>query len=136
MVSQGYTITVKGSSSNPATTADATGKDVVFISSTINSGDIGTKYRDVTVPVIVSEPWLLDDMKMVDNDGNHQGSTSSQTQMIIDMATHPLVEGLSGTINVLNPAESIRWGKPNSNCDKIARVSGSSLPVSHVHVHG
>ncbi|MEM7367885.1 MAG: SdrD B-like domain-containing protein [Bacteroidota bacterium] len=124
--SQGYTITTKGSPSYPASTADAAGKDVVFISSTINSGDIGTMYKDVTIPVIVSEPWLLDDMKMVDDDGSHQGSSSSQTQMTIDLPSHPLVEGLSGTVTVLSPSESIRWGKPNSNCDKIARVQGSS----------
>ncbi|MEM7655098.1 MAG: hypothetical protein AAF399_03135, partial [Bacteroidota bacterium] len=49
----GYNLTVKGSATNPASTSDANGKDLILISSTISSADITTKYRDVAVPVIV-----------------------------------------------------------------------------------
>ena len=126
LITLGHTVTIKGSNANPASTSDATGQDFVLISSTINSGDINTMFRDVPIPVIVCEPWLLDDMKMVYNDGNQQGGWTGQTQMTIDMPSHPLAAGLSGDITVLSPSENLRFGTPNLNGDKIARLYGST----------
>ena len=56
-----------------ATAADATGKALVIISSTVSAGTVGTKFRDVAVPVITWETALYAPMNMTD------GSLSSTT---------------------------------------------------------
>lgn len=60
--SMGWTVTVKSDTSSQ--TSDANGKDAVFISSTVNSGSVGTKFRDVSIPVITWESHLADDMAL------------------------------------------------------------------------
>src|SRR5262245_12224000 len=57
---QGYIVTVKGGFD--AQTADAQGKLLVIVSSTIDSDSVGKKFRDVTVPVIDDEHAIFDDM--------------------------------------------------------------------------
>src|SRR5262249_24951042 len=58
----GYTVTVKSGSGS--STTDANSKNLITISSTVTPSDVNTKYCDVTVPVIVYENALFDDMKM------------------------------------------------------------------------
>ncbi|HEU4386249.1 MAG TPA: hypothetical protein VFV34_00530, partial [Blastocatellia bacterium] len=57
----GYLVTVKSGSGSATTDAD--NKNLIVISATVTSTDVNTKYRDVTVPVIVCESALFDDMK-------------------------------------------------------------------------
>lgn len=46
------------------TTADASGKDLVFVSGSVISSDIGTKFRSVSQPVLLNEMFLLDEMEL------------------------------------------------------------------------
>src|SRR6185295_13944058 len=62
LVSLGYTVTLRTGAS--AMTADATGKSLVVISSTVNPTDVNTKFRTVAVPVLLLESALYDDMGM------------------------------------------------------------------------
>ena len=50
----GYVVTVKDARSS--VTGDATGKTVVVISSTSTSNNLGTKFTNVTVPVVIWQP--------------------------------------------------------------------------------
>src|SRR5437867_2027410 len=50
---QGYVVTLKSGTNSQ--TADAQGKVLVIVSSTIDSDSVGKKFRDVAVPVIDSE---------------------------------------------------------------------------------
>jgi hypothetical protein len=49
--SLGYTVSVVGDLTSSS--ADAAGKELVVISSTVGSTNVGSKFRDVAVPVVV-----------------------------------------------------------------------------------
>jgi hypothetical protein len=126
----GFTVTVKAASSS--STADATGKTLVLVSSTVSSSSVGTKFRDVTVPVIVWESYILDDMRMTATSaGSDFGTYGSQTQITVIGAGHPLAAGLSnGLYTVLNSAGTVTWGKPNlSTASRIATLSSDQSRV-------
>jgi RHS repeat-associated protein len=120
----GLTVTVKDAPS--AVTADAIGKVLVLISGTVVSGDVGVKFRDVTVPVIVLEPLLFDDMKMT---GTAQGTDydvlNSQTQVSIFTPGHPLAAGLTGTVTVNTSPIIFSWGNPSTGAIKAATLVGN-----------
>ena len=126
LTGQGYSVTVRGSSAQPASTGDAAGKDLVLISSSINSGAIGTMFRDVTQPVIVCESFLFDDMEMTGGGSSQYGDDSGQDRLEITLATHAIAQSLSGTVTLNTQNEIYRWGKPLSSAAKIARIHGSS----------
>ncbi|MEM9984212.1 MAG: hypothetical protein AAF804_03885, partial [Bacteroidota bacterium] len=120
----GYQVTVKGGS-NPAATADATGKDFVFISSTVNSAHIGTTFRDVPEPVIVSETYLLDDMGMVGHvDHVDFGLQNHVSQAVIVDPSSPLAQPLSGTVSVTTANTSLGWGNPPNTATEVAHLTG------------
>src|SRR5689334_9068254 len=58
----GYAVTVVAGSTTTST--DASGKAVVVISESVTDTQVTTKFKSVTVPVVVLEPAILDDMGM------------------------------------------------------------------------
>lgn len=121
----GFTTTVKSWSA--AGSGDASNKHVVVIAgSVVLSGSL-TKFRDVTVPVVVSKDVLLDDMKMTGVTQNtHYGTTASQTQVTILNSTHPMAAGLSGTVTATSSAANFFWGAPPGTAQAVASIVGNS----------
>jgi hypothetical protein len=120
----GFALTTKSGSG--AATSDAAGKDVVVLSSTVQSGDVGAKFRTVTTPVLNWESALQDDLGMTANtEGTDRGVQSSQTQIVITDSNHPMATGYSGTLTILTSSGTLSWGKPNGNAAKIASVVGN-----------
>jgi hypothetical protein len=125
LVALGLTVSVVKDSA--ATTAQATGKKLVVISSTVASGAVGTKFRAVAVPVLVWEPSLFGNMAMTGTSGSAAGTTSGQTQLsLVAATTDPLAAGLSGTQTVTTSASTFTWGEPASGAVVVARIAGSS----------
>ncbi|MBI5916085.1 MAG: HYR domain-containing protein [Bacteroidetes bacterium] len=122
----GYTVTLK--SATACGSEDANGKGLVVISSTVNSGDIGTKFTNVTVPVVTWESYLLDDLKMVSNsEGSGYGQNGNYNSLSISDASHPLAAGLSGTVQVYTSSNLMRWGwTTNGSAAKVAKIAGQS----------
>lgn len=116
----GYVVVVKKDSAS--VTADANGKAIVLISSTVNPGNVGTKFRDVLIPVIVWEHDLYDDMWMTGAPTTEHGSQTGQTQLVIQDPTHPMAAGLTGTKSVVTASRTFTWGKPNTNAARIATL--------------
>ncbi len=118
---QGYTvITVDDSAS---TTADATGKQLVIISSTVSSGNVGNKFRDVNVPVIVWENALYDNMNMTGNNGGNYGTDGNERQIRIRNSSHPLANGFSTDnqlVTVTNNNQRFTYGQANNSADIVA----------------
>gem|GEM_PF-2763732 len=134
LVGKGYAVTVKSGAS--AQTLDANGKNLVAISSTITSTDVGTKFTGVDVPVLNWEPLLSDDLGMT-GQGTQQGTTSSQTQVKILNTAHPASARLSGTISVTTSSQIFTWGKPNANAFSVASlVSDTSAKTSFGYERG
>ena len=107
---QGSTAAADGSS--------ATGFDVVFISSTMASGDMRNKYEDSPVGIVCDENALAHDNNvgnffLSDAGGNQDATvqTTGRNKINILDSTHPLAAGLSGEVTVFNttPTDTYWW---------------------------
>ncbi|MEL7535140.1 MAG: hypothetical protein AAFN10_27805, partial [Bacteroidota bacterium] len=120
---QGLTVTSVGGPSNPATAAAANGKDIVIISSTVVSTNIGGMYTHTPVPMIVCESYLFDDLHMTGHiTGVDYGLQGSVDRVQITDPSHPIASGFIGNVTVTTAQTSLRWGDPSNNADKIARL--------------
>ncbi|MCA9969521.1 MAG: InlB B-repeat-containing protein, partial [Anaerolineales bacterium] len=122
----GYVVTVVDDGASQ--TSDATGKVLIVISSSVNSGSVNTKFRDVSVPVLVWENALYDDMRMTGTSGGSDyGTESNEKRIDIVNASHPLAGGLpSGTNQVTSNNRTYTWGVPQGSYIGIAFINGSS----------
>jgi hypothetical protein len=122
----GFTVTVLAASKATAVTgAEADGKALVLISSTITATNVAAKFRNSAVPVVTWEFDLLDDQGMTGTvSGTDFGTfATAQTQLAISNASHPMAAGLSGNVTVVTTASTFTWGKPNANAVKIATLT-------------
>lgn len=117
-------VTVKDAAS--VTTADANGKALVVISSTVTPASVGTKFRTVTVPVITWESGLFFNMGMTGSGNKDFGTKTNQTQISITNPTHPLAAGLSGNVTVVTSSGTFDWGKPNTNASSVGTAVGDA----------
>jgi hypothetical protein len=122
-LTRGYTVTLRTFAAAQA--ADATGRDLVFVSSTGSSSQLGGRLTNVTVPVIVCESAIFDDMGMTGvTDGLDYGSLNTQSQIQIVNSGHPLAAGLSGLTTVVgNSAGFFQWGVPGGAAVNIATLA-------------
>ncbi|HUS33956.1 MAG TPA: PA14 domain-containing protein [Verrucomicrobiae bacterium] len=108
--------------------ADATGKAMIMISSTIGSGDVGDKFVTTTTPVLYWEGNLTDNFLQTLNtaDVDH-GAVAGQTTIDIlpGAAGHKLAAGLSGTVTVTTAPDSFSWGLPTASTKQIATIAGN-----------
>jgi hypothetical protein len=115
----GFTVQVKAASS--AVTADATGKALVMVSSTVTSGNVGTKFKSVAVPVFTWESAIYDDMAFVPTSAGSLGTQASVSSVTISSPSHPMAAGLTGTPTV-SSAGTVSWGKPVASAVKVATL--------------
>ena len=92
-------------------TSQATGKDLVVVSSSVSSGDVAAKFREVAVPVLEWEYGIQDEMDFTpDNTASHN-VTASQTTITIVNPDHPMAAGLpAGDVVVYSTPSSVDWG--------------------------
>ncbi len=106
---------------------DAVGKALIVISPSTISTVLDTTFRDATVPIVVAESRIYDEMGLtgtvVDVDN---GTANNESQITIINPTHSLAAGLSGTVTVLSSPDQIRWGVPNVNAVTIATLASDS----------
>ncbi len=107
--------------------SDAFGKLLIVISSTVNSGSIGTKYRNSPVPVVTWEQSNQDDFGMTgDTDGIDRGTEADQVLVDLQDSGHPLAAGLpAGRTDIVTVPTTISWGNPNENAIRIATIQGN-----------
>jgi hypothetical protein len=117
----GYTVTVVGDAAS--TSADASGKQLVVISSTSFASNIGSKFRTTTVPIVTWEHALWDDLGMTAAAGTQVGG---QTSLAIVTPGSPLAAGLSGTVAISTAADTLPQGSPNGNATIVARLPGTT----------
>jgi uncharacterized repeat protein (TIGR01451 family) len=122
------TVTVKDADSS--TTADANGKSLVVISSTVTPTALGTKFRTVAVPVIIWESGSFNNMGMTGSTNKDFGTKTNQTQVTITNPSHPLAAGLSGNATVVTSGKTFDWGKPNANAISVATILGDATKTA------
>ena len=108
-----------------AEASDANGKDLVLISSTILSTDLGTTFKQVSTPVMTWEAYLFDDMAMT---GNSAG-TNFDTEWGVNSYTatnHPINGNLSGTtFDIFTSEDDVSWGYPYNASNDAGYIPGS-----------
>ncbi|MGC4091477.1 MAG: M23 family metallopeptidase [Polyangiaceae bacterium] len=120
----GFSVTVKSASS--AVTADATGKALVVISSTVSPTSVNTKFRTVTVPVLTWESEIYDDMGMTPTASGNFGTQGSQKQGTVLTPPSALDAGVTGTQNLTSSNSTFNWGKPSSSARVVTLTSDST----------
>jgi RHS repeat-associated protein len=124
----GWAVTV--GDDDTVTSGSATGKQLVVISESTGQASVGTKFTAVTVPVIVSESWLYDELGMTPTGTTNQGNTANdQTQLTITSAgaAHPAGAGQpQGNRTVATTAVGVGWGVPSASATVIATVAGDA----------
>jgi hypothetical protein len=120
--SLGYTVTTVADAASQ--TAHAVNKDMVIVSSTVGSGAVNVKFRDVPIPVINWEQALQDDFMMTIDSGDFRGTLGNQTSLNIVLPDHPLAAGLqAGTHVILTTPQTYSWGVPDENAAVIATLA-------------
>jgi len=118
--------TVAQITTSEVSVADATGKDLVYISPTVNSPKILDKFAGIGIPVITSEAYLYDDMGFTGTVADTDFGNSNGTIIRMDNTTHALGGGLSGNVTVDSAAGTIAWAASlPPSAIKIASLSGS-----------
>jgi hypothetical protein len=92
--------------------AHLNGVNLVFILPSAGDGDIGNRFRDSNVGVVVSRRQLFDDFDFGPNqDGTGWGIVGGQTQVNIVNAAHPLAGGLAaGNRTILSTGRNLNFG--------------------------
>lgn len=124
----GWTVNLVDDNGIVASVAD--GKQLVVISESVASGTVGGTFTSVSVPVIVAESFVLDDMGMTGTAGTEFGNTATdQTQVAITTAgsTHPLGAGFPvGNVTTSSASMSHGWGKPSGSSIVAATLPSDS----------
>jgi hypothetical protein len=121
LMTLGYTVTTVDDSASRST--DATGKDLVVITSTVLASNVNTKFRNVAVPVITWEHALFDDLAMTSAGGVKR---TGVRDLVITTPAHPLAAGLTGTVQVATAVGDFASGTPNGNAVVVATVPGTT----------
>ena len=125
LLANGYSVNVilHSSSLHPA---PLSGVDLVFISATTLPGNLTSRYKGANVPVIVCEPFILDDMGMTPAPTSNYGTLINQTDLDFISPNHPISNGLSGVQTISTAPRDFVWGTPNTNATVIGTISGNA----------
>ena len=110
--------------------SDAFGRKLVVNSSSVDSGQIAAKFRNVTIPVVSWEQANQDDFGMTGDTAADHGNLTNQTQIAI--LDHPLALAAgfkAGPVTVTTGPADLGWGLPNANATRLATVVGNPNQV-------
>lgn len=103
---------------------DASGMNLVILSESARSREVGNKFRNVAVPVICSEPWIFSNLGMTGQTKKVDfGRKSRQTKLIIINPDHPLCASCSEEVQVCSNSFFMGWGVPGENAIAVAGLS-------------
>lgn len=86
----GHTVTLRSDDDS----GDVTGFDGAVLAESCSSATLSTKYDTAAVPIVIFEPGVIDEMRLVPAAGN--GQTSEDT-IDIHEQNHPIMDGPFGT---------------------------------------
>jgi hypothetical protein len=110
---------VRRLASSAAAAPDAQRQSVVVLAPTAT--DLGAKFKDVTVPVILMREDVADDMGLAAS----PQTAADLTQLSIVRPDHSLAAHLSGTVTVAGTAGTFGWADPpESRAIEVATVLG------------
>jgi hypothetical protein len=104
-----------------ATAADATGKVLVYLSSTAIETKVLNKFHGSPHPVMVALQQLYDEMQMTTDQG--QTNLTAGTSML---PLHPINSPINGATTLLNSSKPITWGTPAASADVLLTVNNGT----------
>jgi len=125
LVALGYTVTTVDD--NLTVPGDATGKQVVVISSTTSSANVNTKFRATGVPVVTWETALFDDLGMTAATGTF---VAGQQSVVIAAPGNPMAAGLTGTVTVASAASATNSAPSDPIFRSLFQSGERTQPVS------
>ena len=121
-----------------ATPADAAGKQLVVVSSTITSGDLGGRLNGIAQPILNLEPLVGAAMGLNGSASASAGTVAAQRQF--SMRATPTVAGTPlapGLRLVLSRGEEIGFSVPGSAAEVVAATAtNENRPVAYVYDAG
>ncbi|MFK8023724.1 MAG: PKD domain-containing protein [Ilumatobacter sp.] len=97
---------------------DATGADVIVITTTVSASKVGSVFTSVDVPVLAWEPGLFDDLGF--HGSSDSGQSSSTTKIRVSDSSHPIAAGATGDVGVTSSAAPLSWSRPDGDVQVIA----------------
>jgi hypothetical protein len=112
LISLGHTVTTINDSAGTA--ADTVGKDLIVISSSVQSADMSAYaisfLSTAPLPILDYEPALFDELLM----GASGNNIDAQSSVTITTPTHPLAAGFTGSVTVYNTPGMMAFGVPGT----------------------
>ncbi|HWT97399.1 MAG TPA: hypothetical protein VN229_07270 [Terriglobales bacterium] len=107
-------------------TKQACSYDLVVLSSSVRSRDLGGAYRDVTVPLLTWENDLLDDLRFTGRKKDADfGLVEKEHYLWMVNAPHPLSAGQpAGNLVAYQKDAPMGWGRPGLGASIIATIPG------------
>ena len=114
-------------------TADASGRLLVFISASVTSTDVNTKFSNVAVPVWTNEDHLQNYLKFSGPvlNTDYGVSAGTFTQLTLVSPAHYASAGLSGSVTLLTAAGNYGWAVPGPGADIIATAGGQDVSYAY-----
>ena len=104
---------------------DADEHDVILISSSSRSSEVGGLFRGTVLPVVSWEPFVFPDLGMTDvTASTHFGAAEMVTDIEIIGPSHPLAAGMNGTATIYTEPSFATWGVPAGEGGHVATVDG------------
>ncbi len=112
--SRGFVVTF---TTDVAATPDVVaGQDLIVISSSAESGPLGTKLRDVAIPVLCIENGAFPTMGLSGTTlATNYGSTFNQTAVTIADGAPSLAGGLGGSVTITAAPAELGWAQPSES---------------------
>ena len=123
----GIDVVIENDAASLAT--DVPDKNVVVISSSVQSTDVGNKFLGATVPVVSWESFLQDDMLYTGTiQDTDFGTPGSQTTINIVNEGHPMAAGFAnGPVTVHTSGQPANFGIPVAGATIIASIDDNDV---------
>ena len=125
--SLGFKVTLKDD--NHVSSRDASGKDLILISNSINGSKITTMFRHTGIPVIAWDQYIYDDMGMSKSNGEHWSNG-------IDYTGHELVGGQRGITAMTGSYQRMGYSFPTSDAQVLGKMPYQSRVSTFVYEKG
>jgi hypothetical protein len=104
---------------------DAAQAQIVVLAASCLSTNLGSRFRDLSIPILSTEPAVLDDLGMT---GPAEGVDWEETPgdlVNIVLPGHQMAAGLTGAILVVDTPATLTWGRPASTAERVATFAGA-----------
>lgn len=117
-----------------ATAAGANNQDLVIISGSTFTNQVGSKFKTVPIPVICNDSWTFPRMGLTgataSTDYGRDDTDTPPNNGIALVGAHPLGANLSGVVTVADRPIGLAWGRPAATAVSVATLIGDSGRVT------